>query len=177
VIADAEYFALLEKEHATILGKDPAALERVVRRSVEIKAAVVAEDERETGRRAILNFGHTVAHAIEATSKYEVLHGEAVAIGMAVEARLAEALGLAGQGTADRVIRLLERYRLPVARPDGANVDDLIEAMRADKKGRGGAIHCALPRAIGAMHGDSGRGWTVAVEPTRLMEVLAGRHK
>jgi 3-dehydroquinate synthase len=174
VIADAEYFAFLEKEHATILAKDPAALERVVRRSVEIKAAVVAEDERETGRRAILNFGHTVAHAIEATSKYEVLHGEAVAIGMAVEARLAEALGVAAQGTADRVIRLLERYRLPVARPDGASVDDLLEAMRADKKGRRGAIHCALPRGIGTMQGDSGRGWTVAVEPPRLVDVLTG---
>jgi len=174
VIADAEYFAFLEREQPAILAKDAPALERVVRRSVEIKAAVVTEDERETGRRAILNFGHTVGHAIEATSKFEVLHGEAVAIGMAIETRLAEVLGVATPGTADRVTRLLERYRLPVARPEGASVEDLIEAMRGDKKVRGGAIHCALPRGIGSMHGDRGAGWTVAVAPPRLVEVLAG---
>ncbi|MGH7699222.1 MAG: 3-dehydroquinate synthase, partial [Gemmatimonadales bacterium] len=83
VIADAAYFAFLETEAPAIRARDPAALDRVVTRSVEIKAGVVEEDERETGRRAVLNFGHTVAHAIEATSKFEVLHGEAVAIGMA----------------------------------------------------------------------------------------------
>jgi len=174
VIADAEYFAFLEKEHAAILAKDPGALERVVRRSVEIKAAVVAEDERDTGRRAILNFGHTVAHAIEATSKYEVLHGEAVAIGMAVEARLGEALGVTAKGTAQRVIHLLERFRLPVARPDGATVDQLIEVMRGDKKVREGEIRFALPTEIGVMHRDGGGGrYTVAVEMSVARQVLS----
>jgi 3-dehydroquinate synthase len=173
VIADAEYFAFLEKEHAAILAKDPAVLERVVRRSVEIKAAVVAEDEREVGRRAILNFGHTLGHAIEATSKYEVLHGEAVAIGMALEARLAEALGVAAKGTAQRVIHLLERYRLPVVRPDGANVDDLLEAMRGDKKVRKGKIRFALPTEVGVMHRDGGGGYTVAVEMSAAGQILS----
>jgi len=172
VIADAEYFAFLEREHAAILAKEPAALERVVRRSVEIKAAVVAGDEREAGRRAILNFGHTVGHAIEATSKYEVLHGEAVAIGMAVEVRLAEALGITEQGTAGRIARLLERCRLPVARPEGASVDDLVEAMRGDKKVRDGKIRFALPRRIGVMQGDEKKEWTVEVEEGRIREVL-----
>ncbi|HEV8265402.1 MAG TPA: 3-dehydroquinate synthase [Gemmatimonadales bacterium] len=173
VIADAEYFAFLEREHAAILAKDAATLERVVRRSVEIKAAVVAEDEREAGRRAILNFGHTVAHAIEATVKFEVLHGEAVAIGMAIEARLAETLGIAAKGTADRIVQLLERCRLPVERPDGPSVDDLIEAMRGDKKVReGGEIRFALPKGIGVMHGDK-QAWTVGVEEGRIREVVA----
>src|SRR6185312_7677005 len=86
VIADAEYFAFLEATPDAILRGDAAAVERLVTRSIEIKAAVVAEDEREMGRRAILNFGHTVGHAIEATVKYDMLHGEAVAIGMAYEA-------------------------------------------------------------------------------------------
>lgn len=173
VIVDAEYFAFLDGSHAAILAKDGQALERVVRRSVEIKAAVVAQDEREAGRRAILNFGHTVGHAIEATSRYEVLHGEAVAIGMVYEARLAESLGIAAAGTAQHITGLLERFRLPVERPEGNRVDDLIEAMRADKKGRAGAIRCALPQQIGTIHGDATRGWTVAVKEDQLRELFS----
>src|SRR2546421_2493837 len=93
VIADRQYFDALEREHGAVIAREAVALERVVRRSVEIKADVVAADEREAGRRAILNFGHTVAHAIETTAKFATLHGEAGAIGMADEAPLAEALG------------------------------------------------------------------------------------
>jgi 3-dehydroquinate synthase len=173
VIADAEYFTFLERDYAAILAKHGAALERVVRRSVEIKAAVVAEDEREAGRRAILNFGHTIGHAIEATAKYEALHGEAVAIGMVYEAQLAEALGIAAKGTAERITRLLERFRLPLERPGGASVEDLIDVMRGDKKARGGEIRFALPKGIGAMHGDKQGGWTVAVEEGTIRETLA----
>jgi 3-dehydroquinate synthase len=172
VIADAEYFAFLEAEYAAIFAKHAPALERVVRRSVEIKAAVVAQDEREKGKRAILNFGHTVGHAIEATSKYEVLHGEAVAIGMVYEGRLAETLGIAPAGTAQRITAVLERLNLPVARPDASQVDDLIAAMRADKKVRAGEIRLALPRAIGSAHGDDGHGWTVPVEEATIRQVL-----
>ena len=174
VIADAEYFTCLERDYAAILSKHGPALERVVHRSVEIKAAVVAEDERESGKRAILNFGHTVGHAIEATAKYEALHGEAVAIGMAYEARLAEALGIAAKGTAERITRLLERFRLPLERPHGASVDDLINVMRGDKKARAGEIRFALPKGIGEMHGDAKQGWTVAVEEGGIARVLHG---
>src|SRR2546425_10917754 len=116
-IADAAYFAFLEQETAAITARDRDAVERVVRRSVEIKAEVVAADEREGGRRAILNFGHTVGHAIEATAKFAVLHGEAVAIGMAYEARLAAALGIAAPATADRVCPLLRRHGPAPGRP------------------------------------------------------------
>jgi 3-dehydroquinate synthase len=168
VIADAEYFEFLERDYAAILAKQGAALERVVRRSVEIKAGVVAQDEREAGRRAILNFGHTIGHAIEATSKYEVAHGEAVAIGMVYEARLGESLGIAAAGTTQRITTLLERFRLPTALPDGSRMDALIEAMRADKKARAGAIRLVLPAAIGRMHGNASHGWTVAVEEGAL---------
>jgi len=167
-IADAEYFAFLETDGAAILAKDGAALERVVQRSVEIKASLVAEDEREAGRRAILNVGHTIGHAIEATSKFEVLHGEAVAIGMVLEARLGEAMGVTKKGTAARIVQLLEQFRLPVERPDGATVDQLIEVMRGDKKVRGGEIRLAMPKEIGAMNGDKKGGWTVAVEEANL---------
>jgi len=171
VIADAEYFGFLERDYGAILKKDGAALEHVVRRSVEIKAAVVAEDEREAGRRAILNFGHTIGHAIEATSKFEVLHGEAVGIGMVYEARLGEALGITKKGTAERIVRLLENFRLPVERPEGASADQLIEVMRGDKKVRGGEIRFALPKDVGAMHQTGG--WTIPAEERRVREVLA----
>jgi len=171
-IADAAYFAFLEREAAAVTARDPAALERVVRRSVEIKAEVVAADEREAGRRAILNFGHTVGHAIEATAKFAVLHGEAVAIGMACEARLAAALGIAAPGTADRVCALLERYGLPLERPATGTVDDLIAAMHHDKKARAGAVRFALPRAVGEMQGNGTTGWTVAVPEQAVREAL-----
>ena len=172
VIADADYFAFLEKEYAAIFAKHAPALERVVRRSVEIKAAVVAEDEREHGKRAILNFGHTIGHAIEATSQYEVLHGEAVAIGMVYEGRIAESLGVAAGGTALRIAGALERLHLPTERPDASQVDQLIDAMRSDKKARAGEIRLALPRAIGTPHGDDGHGWTVPVDDGLIRQVL-----
>jgi len=172
VIADADYFAFLERDYAAIFAKHAPALERVVRRSVEIKAAVVAQDERENGKRAILNFGHTVGHAIEATSKYEVLHGEAVAIGMVYEGRIAETLGIAPAGTAQRIAGALERLHLPIERPDASHVDQLIGAMRNDKKVRAGEIRLALPSAIGKPHGDDGHGWTVAVDDSLIRQVL-----
>jgi 3-dehydroquinate synthase len=172
VIADAEYFAFLETEYAAIFAKHAPALERLVRRSVEIKAAVVAQDEREQGRRAILNFGHTVGHAIEATSQYEVLHGEAVAMGMVYEGRLAESLGIAAPGTAQRIVTALERLHLPIARPDGSDVDDLLVAMRADKKVRSGEIRLALPSMIGAAHGNDAQGWTIAVSEEAIRQTL-----
>ena len=175
VIADAEYFSFLDGAHEAVAAKDQAALERVVARSVEIKAAVVARDEREAGLRAVLNFGHTLAHAIETVVKYEVAHGEAVAIGMVHEARLAEALGIAASGTAERVRHALERYQLPLELPDTARVDDLIAAMHHDKKARGGEVRFALPQRVGEMHGDARTGWTTSVSEQALRGLLAGR--
>jgi len=162
VIADAAYFETLEATHARLLGGDLEVLEPVVARSVEIKAEVVAGDEREGGRRAILNFGHTVAHAIEATSQYAILHGDAVAIGMVTEARIAEALGLAPPETSARIARLVTHCGLPRERPLGAGVEALVAAMYHDKKTRDGVVRFSLPRAIGAMRGDARAGWTVA---------------
>ncbi len=167
VIADRQYFDVLEQEHAAVTTRDVGALERVVRRSVEIKAEVVAADEREAGRRAILNFGHTVAHAIEATTKFATL-------GMAYEARLAEALGIAEAGTADRVQRLLERYNLPLDLPESATVDALVAAMQLDKKARDGSVRFALPQTIGRMYAD-GKSWTVAAPEDVVRDVLGGR--
>ena len=173
-IADADYFAALEQADVP-LTRDAAALERVVARSVEIKAEIVSADERERGRRAVLNFGHTVGHALEATSGYALLHGEAVAIGMVVEARLAEALRLAEAGTARRIAAALEHHRLPTAIPEGCGVDLLIAAMQHDKKARDGAPRFALPLRVGAMHAAPGQEWTVAVPDALLRQMVEGR--
>ena len=174
VIADADYCASLERDRDAVMGKerDPAALERLVTRSVEIKAAVVSADEREAGRRAFLNFGHTIGHAVEATNGYAMLHGQAIAIGMALEAALAERVAIAERGTGAAIVHLLERFDLPVALPGDARVDDLIAAMRHDKKRRGGDLHFALPRRIGEMSGDMRNGWTTAISEDIVREVL-----
>jgi 3-dehydroquinate synthase len=173
VIADADYLRLAERERTAVLARDPGVLERVVTRSVEIKAGVVAGDERESGRRAVLNFGHTVGHALEATSRYAVLHGEAVGIGMAVEGRVAERLGIAKAGVASRIERVLASYGLPRERPAESAVDDLIAVMRRDKKTRAGEIRLALPQAIGRMAGSADQGWTIAVAENVLREILS----
>src|SRR5207302_4537998 len=113
VIADAEFFEFLERGMAQILKLEPAALHRVIRTSCAIKAAVVVEDEREGDRRRILNFGHTVGHALETLGGYRrYTHGEAVAIGMVVAARLAERLGLADTSVGMRIRALVERTGL-----------------------------------------------------------------
>ena len=174
VIADADYFSFLETSHGRALARDPGVIDRLVTRSIEIKAAVVADDEREQGRRAILNFGHTVGHAVEATTQYTLLHGEAVAIGMAYEARLAEALAIAAPGTAQRIRSLLERVGLPLERPAGAGVEDLLVAMRLDKKARAATVRFALPQTVGTMCGDDRRGWTVPAPDDVVRQVLAG---
>jgi 3-dehydroquinate synthase len=173
VIADSDYFAFLERDSDAVTARKDAALERLVARSVEIKAGIVAADEREAGIRAVLNFGHTVGHAVEAASGYSLLHGEAVAIGMAYESRLAETLGIAESGTAERLARVLETYRLPVTRPAAASVDQLISKMRNDKKSRAGDLRFSLPRAIGAMQGGVASGWTVATQESVIRDLLA----
>jgi 3-dehydroquinate synthase len=151
VIRSPALFTFLEQNAASILGRSPRALEHVILESCRIKAAVVARDEREEGEdRAMLNFGHTIAHAIEAVAGYDgpFHHGEAVAAGMVAESRLAERLGWVPSDVVDRQLRLLERLGLPVAAP-GLDLDKLIGAMRRDKKNRLGSIRFVLPRSIG----------------------------
>lgn len=139
--------------------------------SVEIKAAVVARDEREGGVRKTLNFGHTLGHAIEALSGYALLHGEAVAIGMALESALAERIGVADRGTHERVRAALARAGLPTDRPRDMSADDVIALTRADKKARRGVTEYALPRRIGAMAGERA-GWAVPVPDALVREIL-----
>jgi 3-dehydroquinate synthase len=164
LIADREYFDWMDREAGPLVARDAAALEHLVRRSVEIKAEVVSEDEREGGRRAILNAGHTVAHALEQATGYRVPHGEAVGLGLVAEAALAAGLGLATPEAGARLVALLERLGLPTRVDEPVSADRLLAAMGSDKKNRGRAIRFALPRGLGAM--GPGPDWTTeAGEP------------
>lgn len=151
VILDAAFFDELEANSQAILDRSPNALRRIIARSCELKADVVSRDEREeTGLRAVLNFGHTIGHAIEAVAGYGggFQHGEAVSVGMVAESRLAERLGWIGPDVTARLIRLLERFGLPTSAP-GLDHQSLINAMGRDKKNRGGKIRFVLPERIG----------------------------
>jgi len=151
VIADPAFFAYLESHVEPILALNGTALARVVKRCCEIKADVVAVDERETtGRRAILNYGHTVGHALEAVTRYRSYrHGEAVAIGMVAAARMAVALGRLKADAAAAVEGLLMRFGLPTALPRKVSRAALLDAMGLDKKSKAGNIRMILPDRIG----------------------------
>ncbi len=151
VILDAPFFADLEANAGALLARDPAVLGPVVARSCRLKADVVTQDEREeTGLRAVLNYGHTFAHAFETVGGYGAwLHGEAVAAGMTCAARLAERHGLIGPELEARQTALIETFRLPTASKPEWPADDLIAVMRRDKKAAAGRLRFILPRRLG----------------------------
>ena len=143
-IADMEFLAWLEDKLPALLARDRDALAHAVQRSCEIKAWVVAQDEREGGLRAILNFGHTFGHAIETGMGYgQWLHGEAVACGMVMAADLSATTGLVSEAFAQRLRRLIERAGLPVAAPR-MPAQRWFELMRVDKKAEAGGVRYVL---------------------------------
>ena len=149
VIADTSFFAWLEQHMDDLVARRPDTLIHAVRRSCEIKAQVVAGDEREQGNRAILNFGHTYGHAIEALTNYDTwLHGEAVAIGMVMAMDLSERSRRAPAGEAERVRALLTQAGLPIA-PNELDPDAMLQAMGMDKKVVDGRIRLVLCHGIG----------------------------
>src|SRR5689334_8986598 len=170
LIADADYFGWIESQAEALLRRDEAGLTRLVRRSVEIKAEVVSGDEREAGRRAILNAGHTVAHALERVTEYALPHGEAVAVGLVAESALAEAIGAAPSGLARRVSALLARLGLPVRLAAPVDLDRLVAAMGSDKKNRSARLRFALPSRLGAMSAEGE--WTREAPAAALRQAL-----
>lgn len=148
-IYDAEYFAWLEQNMAALRARDAAALTHAIVRSCEIKAEVVAQDERESGLRAILNFGHTFGHAIEAGMGYgNWLHGEAVGAGMVLAADLSHRLGQLNAVEVERIRGLTEAAGLPTVAPK-LGVAEMIQMMRLDKKSTAGNIQFVLLNGIG----------------------------
>ena len=153
IIYDAGLFQRLERDLPKLLRRDPRTLAAVVARCCEIKAEVVRQDETESGLRAILNFGHTIGHALEAISHYgKYLHGEAIAIGQVAAARLsAQVLGLPAREV-DRIESIFQRAGLPTqVKLNAPQRQKLLAAMRLDKKVSGGEIKFVLARRIGAV--------------------------
>src|SRR5690606_5375869 len=148
-IADMHFLDWIEANLDALLRREPAALAHAVRRSCEIKAGVVAQDEREAGLRAILNFGHTFGHAIEAGLGYgKWLHGEAVGCGMVMALQLSQRLGLVDADFVQRVSALVARAGLPVVGPD-LGAERYLELMRVDKKAEAGQIRFVVIEAPG----------------------------
>jgi len=165
---DAEFFAWLGENRAAILALDPLAIVPMIRRCCEMKAAVVEQDEREGGLRRILNFGHTIGHAVEAASGYQLIHGFAVAIGMRAVTDLAVRGGIAEPSVVEKIVRLLEAYNLPIDIPPGQDRATLRRYLNTDKKTRGGRVFFVLPERIGKVR------ITDQVEEADIDAVLSG---
>ena len=167
VIRDAELFTFIEQNMDNIKSLDNDTLEEIVFRSARIKGEIVEKDEKDLGLRSILNYGHTVGHAIETASDFKTTHGEAVAIGMLVAGRIAHRLGVMEKNELDRLKSVITRAGLPTELPQ-VNTDIIIEVMKHDKKISQGKIRFILPRTIGEVF------ITDEVSPHLLEEVLAG---
>jgi 3-dehydroquinate synthase len=153
VILDEKFFTYLESHQNDVNNRDAAVLRHVVARCCQLKADVVERDEYErTGVRAVLNYGHTFAHAFETLSGYgELMHGEAVGIGMVYASRLAERRGLIDASLTERQIALFAALGIPTVLPDSINlsIDDILERMKLDKKAIAGRLRFVLPTKIG----------------------------
>jgi len=164
-IRNSEFFIFLEENTEKIKSLDADTLEEVVYQSVKIKSEVVAEDELDTGLRHILNYGHTIGHAVESVSDFEIKHGKAVAIGMVTAARIANKLGLLDKSEVNRLQKLIEQVGLPTKMPD-LGIEEMTRAMQHDKKVREGKVRFVLLKSIGnALVSDD-------VSPALIKEVL-----
>jgi 3-dehydroquinate synthase len=152
VIWDADLFDFLATNREKILDLDGPSLTHIIGRSCQIKSEVVSGDERESGLRAVLNYGHTIGHAVETVTGYKsFLHGEAVAIGMYLEARLSAMLGIIGDEEVKKIRNLTEAYGLPCSLPAGTDFNVLFSAMQLDKKTVSGEMKFILPERIGSV--------------------------
>ncbi|HSE84326.1 MAG TPA: 3-dehydroquinate synthase [Thermodesulfobacteriota bacterium] len=151
VIKDRKFFEFLEQNMERVFSFDVDVLSHIIKRSCEIKGEVVELDEKESNLRKILNFGHTIGHAIEKFFNYTISHGEAISMGMVAEGKIAAELGLWQENELNRLISLLRKAGLPVNLPDTLDSKQIIDTMKLDKKARGGKIEMTLPRQIGEM--------------------------
>jgi len=150
LIRDTSFLEWLESNIDKLLDRDPIALAYAIERSCRNKAEIVAADERESGQRALLNLGHTFGHAIETGMGYGVwLHGEAVASGMVMAARLSNKLGWISENDVSRVINILERANLPITAPEQMSADKFVELMSLDKKVSDGVLKLVLYKSVG----------------------------
>ncbi len=153
IIYDNAFFARVDALLPQILKRDMDALSEIIARSCEIKADVVRQDETEQGLRAILNFGHTLGHALEAITNYRrYKHGEAIAIGMVAESRIGECIGQTSPDVTNALIHTLERAHLPTAFPSDITLEQILQVAQRDKKTIGGHLSFVLPLRIGEVN-------------------------
>ncbi|MFW5984944.1 MAG: 3-dehydroquinate synthase [Halanaerobiaceae bacterium] len=169
LIVDREFFSFLENNRSEIYDLEEEALTEIIKMSCLIKSGIVARDQKEKGERALLNFGHTLAHALEATAGYgNYTHGEAVAVGMKGEARLSNLLGFLDKKSLSRIENLLSAYELRLTIPEQLSVNDLYEAMWHDKKVKKSTINWVLLEDIGEAFTAGG------FEKNVILEMLEG---
>ncbi|MEX0935986.1 MAG: 3-dehydroquinate synthase [Gemmatimonadota bacterium] len=169
-ILDSEYFDWIARHAGELLAGEPGPTGLLVARSVQLKAAVVGEDEKEADLRQILNFGHTLGHALEAASGYSLPHGSAVALGMVLEAKLGEQVGVTREGVASSLVTALQRVELPAVLSETVDPDDLLDLVSRDKKARGGRAKYVLLSKLGTV--DPGKGWSHALDPANVRRFL-----
>lgn len=172
LISDADFFCWLEQQQQAIKALDPVAMSALIKHCCQMKADIVSRDETEQGERALLNLGHTFGHAIEAWLGYgEWLHGEAVAVGMVMAAKVAAARGWLSAEHVARVCRMLSQFDLPVAPPANMTIKDFLPYMKTDKKVKDGTMRFVLPTSFGqtAVVSD--------VTEAELLEVFAVGHR
>ena len=172
LIADEDYLVTLEQNLDDVLARGPEILEQVAERNVRIKAGVVAEDPEEANLRRVLNYGHTVGHAIETASGFDLLHGEAVALGILAADAIAVEKGFLSAKSALRIATLLDRLGMPSRIPDNLPDDALFDIMTRDKKAQGGVARFVLLDALGRVHRENGE-VAMAVDAASIQRALA----
>lgn len=150
IIWDGEFFDLLEKNREKVLKRDKKVLTKIIKRSCEIKSEVVSKDERESSLRSILNYGHSIGHAIETTTGYSLfLHGEAISIGMVYEAKISHMLGFLSKESFERIRNIFKEYGLPVDMPAFIDRNGIFKTILIDKKNIHGKIRMVIPEDVG----------------------------
>jgi len=172
VCFDKEFFIFLEKNNQAILNRDKDSLKYIIQKSCELKSKVTSEDEKEKGIRAILNFGHTLGHAVESLSNFSLSHGECVAIGMKYESLISVKLKILKLENAKRLISCLENYKLPVNIPDNIDINSIIEKTLVDKKAHDKKAKYILLSSIGEVYEKNG--FAHVVEDKVVVEVYNG---
>lgn len=171
VISDGALFSYLEENLDLIFSYNKEALTHIIKRGCEIKAEVVEKDERESNLRKILNFGHTIGHAVENLSNYKISHGEAISIGMVAEGKLAVEMDLWTESDLNKLIKLINKAGLPTKVPDYMKTEQIIDSMKLDKKSRSGQIEMVLPNKIGDM-AQVEDGYGIKIEESIIEKVL-----
>jgi 3-dehydroquinate synthase len=171
LIADAGYFDYLEKNIDALLGRDNGVLVKIAEKNCRIKAAVVEEDPNEKNKRRILNYGHTIGHAVESVSGFALLHGEAVAVGIMAAGLIEVELGLSDGRRLKRIKKIFEKLGVPVSMPKDLAREKILDTIKRDKKAAGGRARFVLLEAIGNVHCREGQ-WAVEVEQEVIEKVL-----